>query len=268
MTASSSTSPWQRRLLRAEELIQERPFAAEILQFYICVARFQEGLHRRLNRPDAPAQASIDETLNPSLLPELISNFEGFLVLTEGVGPKSLSVLAREIRDRGTDLLGALLKEAWSAQSPSDAQGFLALAFLQSCAELARSRSDPRAGQHTYAVCPVCNRKPVVGVLRQQGEGAARSLVCGFCGNEWQFRRLVCPGCGEENDRLLPVFTASDFDYIRVECCETCKTYIKTVDLTRNGRAEPIVDELASAPLDLWAQERGYAKLQKNMLGL
>jgi FdhE protein len=100
------------------------------------------------------------------------------------------------------------------------------------------------------------------------GDGASRSLVCSFCLAEWEFRRLVCPGCGEENDKKLPVFTADDFDYIRVECCESCKTYIKTVDLTKNGHAEPVVDELASAPLDLWVQERGYAKLQCNLMGM
>ena len=93
-------------------------------------------------------------------------------------------------------------------------------------------------------------------------------MICSFCLAEWDFRRIVCPGCGEENDKKLDVFTASDFDYIRVECCDSCKTYIKTVDLTKNGRAEPLVDELASAPLDLWTREHGYAKLQHNLFGL
>ena len=100
------------------------------------------------------------------------------------------------------------------------------------------------------------------------GDGGARSMICSFCFAEWEFRRIVCPGCGEENDKKLAVFTASDFDYIRVECCDSCKTYIKTVDLTKNGRAEPMVDELASAPLDLWAREHGYAKLQTNLMGI
>lgn len=93
-------------------------------------------------------------------------------------------------------------------------------------------------------------------------------MICSFCLAEWEFRRLVCPGCGEENDRKLPIFTADTFNYIRLECCESCKTYIKTIDLTKKGRAEPLVDELASAPLDLWIAERGYAKLQKNLLGM
>ena len=93
-------------------------------------------------------------------------------------------------------------------------------------------------------------------------------MICSFCVGEWEFRRIVCAACGEEDPDKLPVFTAGDFDYIRLECCDTCKTYLKTVDLTKNGRAEPIVDELASGPLDLWARERGYAKLQANLLGM
>jgi formate dehydrogenase maturation protein FdhE len=40
------------------------------------------------------------------------------------------------------------------------------------------------------------------------------------------------------------------------------------MDLTKHGLAEPPVDELASVPLNLWAQERGYAKLQPNLLGM
>jgi FdhE protein len=65
----------------------------------------------------------------------------------------------------------------------------------------------------------------------------------------------------------LPIFTANDFEHIRVEACDNCKTYIKTVDLTKNGRAVPVVDELAAIPLSLWAEQNGYSKLQPNLLG-
>lgn len=58
------------------------------------------------------------------------------------------------------------------------------------------------------------------------------------------------------------------FPHVRVEACETCKTYINTVDLTKNGLAIPEVDELACLPLSLWANENGYVKLQPNLLGI
>jgi len=53
-----------------------------------------------------------------------------------------------------------------------------------------------------------------------------------------------------------------------VDGCDTCKTYIKSVDLSRNGLAAPIVDEIAAAPLDIWVQQRGYSKLQLNLMGM
>ena len=47
-----------------------------------------------------------------------------------------------------------------------------------------------------------------------------------------------------------------------------CGRYIKTIDLTKNGNAVPVVDELATLPLNLWAVEHGYKKLQPNLLGI
>jgi formate dehydrogenase maturation protein FdhE len=40
------------------------------------------------------------------------------------------------------------------------------------------------------------------------------------------------------------------------------------VDLTRLGHAQPLVDEVAAAPLDLWAVEHGYTKIALNLIGL
>jgi formate dehydrogenase maturation protein FdhE len=54
---------------------------------------------------------------------------------------------------------------------------------------------------------------------------------------------------------------------VRVEACDSCLTYIKTVDLTKNALAVPVVDEIAAVSLDVWAQERGYRKLETNLLG-
>jgi hypothetical protein len=42
---------------------------------------------------------------------------------------------------------------------------------------------------------------------------------------------------------------------------------VKTVDLTQDGHAVPVVDELATIPLNLWATEHVYLKLQNNFLG-
>jgi FdhE protein len=56
--------------------------------------------------------------------------------------------------------------------------------------------------------------------------------------------------------------------HIRVEECQNCKSYLKAIDLREDGLAVPMVDEIASVELDLWADENGLRKLQRNLLGL
>ena len=76
------------------------------------------------------------------------------------------------------------------------------------------------------------------------------------------------PACGEENKEKLPIYVAAEFDYVRVDACESCHTYIKSVDLTKNGHAVPVVDEIATVALNIWAEEHGYWKLEPNLLGM
>jgi FdhE protein len=66
----------------------------------------------------------------------------------------------------------------------------------------------------------------------------------------------------------LPVYTAEELPHVRVEACDTCHSYIKTIDLTKDGHAVPVVDELAAIPLSLWAVEKGYVKVSPNLLGV
>ena len=122
--------------------------------------------------------------------------------------------------------------------------------------------------EHTAATCPFCSARPVAAVLRGEGDGAKRWLLCSLCSTEWPFLRVLCPNCGEREKDSLPIYAAPDFDHVRVEACERCRTYVKSVDLTRDGRAVPVVDELATVALNIWAEEHGYAKLESNLLGL
>jgi len=269
---------WQRRIARAEELGARYTFAAEILRFYAAIARFQEKFYGEfggsLERSSAGAGgvASDSEPFARPLQPELTGRFGPFLSVVEQNGPGPLREAARELRDGGADLHFQLLTAFWNESEtgalPPGPRDFFARAFLQPYAAGIRSRSNMRWSGPTPYLCPFCKRKPGLGVLRPLGDGGQRSLVCSFCLAEWEFRRIVCPGCGEENNAKLPVYTAEELKHVRVECCDCCRTYIKTVDLTKSGLGEPIVDEMASIPLDLWAQKQGYAKVQTNLMQL
>jgi FdhE protein len=144
---------------------------------------------------------------------------------------------------------------------------FLARGFLQACAEFVAENVAEPAMKGTPYVCPKCSSLPLLGVLKPEGDGGRRFLHCAFCAHEWGFRRILCPACGEEREEKLPVFVAEQFAHIRVECCDTCKHYLRTIDLTKDGNAVPEVDDLAAIPLTLWAQENGYTRIHTNLLG-
>lgn len=261
-------TPWQQRTRRAEQLAEQHPFAVEILGFYTHVARFQQGLYQQLDNPSPKTVA-----VSPGVLPQspaLLAKFPAFLSLVEGNAPTRFAQVAQDLRNSPSDVWSDLLNHSWSetGNPPDVPEEFLAYMFLQPYAEFVRSRASLQLDGHTYSLCPFCNRKPTLAVLRPLGDGARRNLVCGFCLCEWEFRRIVCAGCGQEDQAKLPVYTADQFPHVRVECCDVCHNYIKSVDFTKNGLADPLVDELASVPLDLWAQEHGYAKLHPNLLGL
>jgi len=66
----------------------------------------------------------------------------------------------------------------------------------------------------------------------------------------------------------LPAFTAPPHTGVRVEACQSCKTYVKSVDLTVDARRVPEIDELVALSLDLWAVEQGYERLEPGLAGL
>jgi hypothetical protein len=109
---------------RAQALADQHPFAAEILGFYVHVARFQDELHQRLNVLLQSPAASADRELTASELAELGSRFESFLAMAEAHGPKPLAGLSRELRIQSRDAWSDLLQAGWTALSPSDARVF------------------------------------------------------------------------------------------------------------------------------------------------
>ena len=261
-----SQSSRRRRIVRAEELATQYPLAAEVLRFFVAVAGFQDELYGAAQNAFKAREASV--SFAQPVAAEVVERFPGFLSLIEASGPGPVAAAARELRNGTADGHRELLSAFWTrAGAPiMGDKEFFARAFLQPYAEFVRERAGKQEKGPTPCLCPFCSRKPGVGVLRPLGDGGQRSLVCSFCLGEWEFRRIVCPGCGEEDYSKLPVYTAEEFKHMRVECCDRCRNYIKTVDLTRNGLADPVVDEIASVPLDLWAQKQGYTKLQMNLM--
>jgi formate dehydrogenase accessory protein FdhE len=260
---------WDERIARARELAESYPFAAEALTFYACIAEFQRDVYNEI--AGAPLlrsrSASFRDALDLSLI---IARFPAFLRLVQHAGPPPIADASLHLEAEGRPRSEQLLRSYWNRteQDSSPADTFFARAFLQPYAERIAERMPPQPAAANTPTCPACDSEPVVAVLRPEGYGAKRSFICSFCSTEWQHLRMMCPGCGEDDHEALCFYTAEQFDHVRVDACETCKTYIKTVDLTKNGLAIPVVDEIASLPLTLWAEENGYTRLQPNLIAV
>jgi len=149
-------------------------------------------------------------------------------------------------------------------------EDYLSRALLRPYVEVLAARGIAPDRVHAPGRCPFCGGLPWIAVRRPlpEADGAQRALGCALCGGEWTFGRLRCPSCAEEDPERLPAFQSETHRGVRLEACEVCHRYVKSLDLTVDGRAIPEVDDLLSLDMDLWAVEQGLERIEPGLAGL
>ena len=177
------------------------------------------------------------------------------------------------------------LVEAWldDPAGPEPVLGFWVRVAGGPVLEAGRAAiATPSRDEWTGAACPACGGPPQVSVIAEEsGEfmgGSPRSLVCGRCAGWWTFPRAMCAWCGEGDPRRLPSFVpdersgggGSNLRGVRIDGCETCSSYVKTFDLREAGGIDvlPLVDDVATVSLDLWANDQGLARHMVSFAGV
>jgi FdhE protein len=231
-------NPWEQRARRARFLADGFAAAREILTFYAGLAEWQGSV--------APALSSLKKvsTVIPSLLDYVRRS-----------GPPALAQAARDFDASDSD---KLLRDYWECRASLSIADFFARAALQPYA----------ASLPEGLECPWCAQRPQAGCLKPQGDGLAFELICSLCLRRRPFPRTQCPGCNVSSESAIANFSAKEFPHMRLLACDTCKGYLLVVDLERDLAAIPEVDELAALPLDIWAVQNGYHKLQPNLAGV
>lgn len=139
---------------------------------------------------------------------------------------------------------------------------FLAFASLSPSIETAAqilAEKLPEMKVPAVGTCPICGSMPLISSLKEK-EGF-RHATCSFCRHEYRIKRIACPVCGEEEQKKLTFFTVEEEPGFRVDVCESCKTYIKTIDFRELDRvAVPVLDDLDSLALDYVAAGQGYRR--------
>lgn len=110
--------------------------------------------------------------------------------------------------------------------------------------------------------CPVCGSAATLGELT--GNEQVKYLRCAQCGADWQFPRMQCMYCGNDDHSALGYLSANGAqDKSRIEVCDRCGGYLKVIAAFSPTPVELLpVEDLATLYLDYIAQERGYARVQ------
>lgn len=256
---------WAARRDRAARLLRDAPHAEEILVFYVQLTEVQEWVAESLsvdgeNRAIASDEASPPVGLQRVPRDELLVLFDGFLQRIQAVGTDVIAAKSRALLESGPSDRFALLEGR---------EGFHGRAFLEAVMTTLASTTSAGPPSGAPGRCHRCGSLPLVGVL-QDAPGAlgARTLLCSLCSSEWRVDRLLCAHCGETSSDGLRIHSAESVPWIRVDECRTCRRYLKSIDLRERGDAVPVVDEIATVELDVWAWERGLTKIQPNVLEL
>lgn len=77
-----------------------------------------------------------------------------------------------------------------------------------------------------------------------------------------------CLPCGEQRASKLPVFSFEAWTDIRVEVCDSCGGYLKSIDMIKDAEALPVPDDVGSSVINIWAFEEGYQAIGRHFFNL
>lgn len=255
-----------RRAARAELLAGAAETAAVPL-------RFAAGLYRAQGSLAATIRAGhARRALGGNLAKDLGSfaeGLDGVLTFAAEAGPEALAQQARARLREDEAVARERLLVFWTGDQPSR-EDYLSRALLRPYVEVLAEMAIAPDRAHAPGRCPFCGGLPWVAARRplSEADGAQRVLGCALCGGEWPFSRIRCPACAEQEPERLPSFQSESHPGVRIEACEVCRRYVKSIDLTLDGRAIPEVDDLVSLDMDIWAAEQGFERIEPGLAGL
>lgn len=281
---------WAERRRRAAELADRWPFAAEVLTFYRFLLDVQERIY----------EDAVVELPDPSEVAAYVADRAVPLVreVAAGQGPEALAQAVAE--EAPPEVWGARVGRWLAGEDLPSAHRFVCRAAAGPVLEALGSRVEagdmgPGGGRR----CPQCGGLPQLSLFAPSAEDLVaprRFLECSRCAWRWPYPRMTCPSCGETDAQRLPIFAEEGaaeleatgnvvrgvggaasarsrdsgawFPHLSIHACRTCSLYLVNVDLSRDRRAVPVVDEMAAIPLDLYARDQGVTKIVPNLMGL
>jgi len=271
---------------RATAMVKEKPSHKEILEFFKDVVKEQHTIRSKVNT----APLDIDEedfkrkivegfplvekralTLDIPSATRLFKRLCKIMShskkasrdaerITQALRNKEIDLLQlfKQIDSDGNQYIDDLAKKLGIKE---DIMAFLVRSSMKPVYEAYAIQLGKYVDQEKWwrGYCPICGSEPSLAEFKEEG---ARFLVCSSCSYEWRFNRLKCPFCeNADHEKLRYFYTEKEGKAYRVDVCEKCKRYIKTIDVNEVGEEVVLpLEDIALLHLDILAQKEGYSK--------
>jgi formate dehydrogenase accessory protein FdhE len=256
LRSARSKSTWLGYLARAEKL--NAGAANPLLVRYIELVSLQARLSSILIETWEPPHPDGDRALIAYF------NREALRPLLALAAQEETAKGQAESASESLELLEDLWNQASEFEYPRDFVARLVLeVFATELSALPHKEVETKSDR-----CPHCGFPILCSLAREEGMGLRRSAVCSICSSEWAVPRLGCLRCGEQHASKLPVFNFDAWMHIRVDACDSCGGYLKSIDLTNDVGALPVPDDIATSAVNIWAFEQGYQPIGKHFFNL
>jgi len=274
---------------RAGQLKQKWPGYVALLDFYVAVRRAQDESRAtvRVDRAKAkergvvprgePALSLVEAEGFPIDLDASIALFRTLCRLGRTANPHFAAQIRRidlALEEGALDLerllagdRGDRAIEQSAANRELDA---VVLAFLvrnstRPSIEAGRDllADELEAGTRGGRACPVCGSPPALSLLK--GEHGLRHCLCSHCGFTWAADRVSCAACGNRDTGSLQYFHVEGEGTCRIDLCDSCHHFIKTIDCRSLEESDPCLEDLATLHLDVVATQKGYTRAVPNI---
>jgi len=270
---------------RIQQLKKKRPAYKEILSFYQKVREEQEKTRSSLQIELIPLKKEWKDLLKKEGFPllekkDFLLDLESSITLFHSLsrlGKEATPHMAEQVKkieellhqnklhlEKAFTELGKTDKMAHKFGLDKKVFSFLIRESIRPSVEAVVEKLLGEIDSKTWfkGTCPVCGSLPHLSLLRE-AEGK-RFLLCSFCGYQWRTDRLFCAFCGNKEQDSSHYFYAEGEETYRIDTCDQCHQYIKTIDTRNFEIIDPVLEDLATLHLDLLASQKGYKRPAPN----
>jgi len=269
---------------RIQQIKKKRPGYGKILDFYQSIKEAQEKANASLTIDSIPLGKEWKELLSkegfalirkedfPLDIESSVKLFETLCQVGRHANPhlaEQLEKIQGAIDDKRIDLKkllsgGSMEQRMEEIVEELGLDKHVLLFLIQSSirpsieagVEQLRSELEPETWRKGY--CPVCGSLPSLSLLKE--EVGKRYLLCSYCGYPWRIDRIFCPFCENKDQESLHYFYGEREKTHRIDLCDKCHQYIKTIDCRNLQESDPVLEDLATLHLDLLASQKGFKK--------